>query len=308
MDKEKLLERQRNVNKNEQVFKKKSGGGLHDKFKSKIAATGTNHLPAKAVFGAFVIGAPLTKFKPTELMLKKVAKLGGSYNTKGYAIPVNVDLDYHNNMVKPPIELVREAIRQSEYRVIMNFCACREMGHCKDYPVELACMFLGRTAKACVDHGSGHEATVEECLAHVDRAIAAGLSVGTYWVEFEQYAWGFQDGTFPDFIAFCFCCPCCCNSIKFENLAGGELQHIMHQSIGWHCEPIEYKCVQCGACLSKCPRGYLKLEKGKIVVDQRCAGCGLCVNACQQRALHVVQYAETKEHLKDYFEKLNAQW
>ena len=213
-----------------------------------------------------------------------------------------------DNMVKPPLELVREAIRESEYRVIMNGCICREMDDCRDYPHNIGCMFLGRTAKACVEHGSGHEASVEECLEHVDKAVAAGLSVGTYWVEFEQYAWGFQDETFPDFIAFCFCCPCCCHAIKFENLAGGEMKHIMYQSSGYHCEPVEYKCIGCGNCIPHCPRGFLKLHNGVISVDENCAGCGLCLDACGQGVLHVVQYRETKEHLKDYFEKLDAKW
>lgn len=306
--KEEMAWKQQNVNRGEQVFQRRQPHRLHNRFKSLIATSETNRLTPKLVFNAFVYGAPLTRCKPTEFMLKKVAKLGDSYNTKGYAIPVNVDMNVKDHMVKPPIELVREAIRHSSYRVIQTKCACREIEDCKDYSQDIGCMFLGRGAKACVEHGSGREATVEECLAHVDRAIEAGLSVGTYWVEFEQYAWGFQDEDFPDFIAFCFCCPCCCHEIKFENLAGGELKHLLHQSVGWHCEPIAYKCIACGSCVSHCPRGYLKIEKGVIRVDSHCAGCGLCLNACKQGALHVVQYAPTKEHLQDYFEKLNAQW
>lgn len=310
--KEKIARLQQNVNRDEAYYHRKhitTANLLHNKFKSTIAATDTNHIAPKAVFSAFVAGAPLTKFKPTELMLRKAAKLGGTYNTKGVAIPVHVDMNAQDNMVHPPIELVKEAIRESGYRVIMNSCICREMDDCKDYPHDIGCMFLGKAAKACVDHGSGHEATVEECLDHVDKAIAAGLSVGSYWVEFEQYAWGFQDEDFPDFIAFCFCCPCCCHAIKFENLAGGELKHLMYQSSGYHCEPIQYKCTGCGKCVSGCPRHFLKLgTNGTITVDQNCAGCGLCLKHCPEGALHVVQYAETKEHLKDYYEKLDANW
>lgn len=305
-------ELQRHVMDRETVYRRKKltpASRVHNKFKKLIAATDTNHIAPKVVFGAFVAGAPLTKFKPTEMMLRGAAKLGGTHNTKGVAIPVHVDLDVQDNMVHPPVELVKEAIRESEYRVIMNNCVCREMDQCKNYPLDIGCMFLGRTAEVCVEHKSGHEATVEECLNHVDRAIAAGLSIGAYWVEFEQYAWGFQDETFPDFIAFCFCCPCCCHAIKFENLAGGELRHIMYQSSGYRCEPIEYKCIGCGSCVKKCPRGFLKLgSRGVIEVNEHCAGCGLCLNACPQKALHVVKCGETKEHLQDYFDKLEANW
>ncbi len=308
---EKMEFKQKHVNRNEKPYVKKPYTKLnefHDKFKYKIAATETNHIAPKVVFGAFVAGAPLTKFKPTEMMLHGAAKLGGEHNTKGIAIPVDVDIPVSDNLVHPPIDLVKNAIKQSSYRVIMDSCICREMDDCKDYPKDIGCMFLGKAAECCVEHGTGHEATVEEALAHVDKAIAAGLSVGTYWVEFEQYAWGILDKDFPDFIAFCFCCPCCCHAIKFENLAGGELKHIMHQSTGWRCEPIEYKCIQCGNCIKHCPRGYLKSEKGKIVVDQNCAGCGLCLKHCGQGALHVVKVGETKENLQDYFSMLNAKW
>lgn len=91
---------------------------------------------------------------------------------------------------------------------------------------------------------------------------------------------GFQDEDIPDFIAFCFCCPCCCHEIKFENLAKGELKHILHQSSGYQVRCIEDKCIRCGK----------------------------CVEACPQKALHVVRTGEVKEKLYDYFEKAGAEW
>ena len=308
---------QKNVNANEKDYVKKKGGGFGDWFKRKIATTGDNDSTVRFLFSVFAKAGPLTKFAPTNWLIKKAAKLGDTYNTKGYSIPLHVDtrvhsvnipIDVKKNLVSPPVELIKDAIRASSYRVIMNNCICRVMGECKDYPQELGCMFLGEGAKACVEHGTGHLATVEECLEHVDKATACGLAAGAYWVEFEQFAWGWQDADFPDFIAFCFCCPCCCNSLKFEQGAAGELQHILHQSIGWHCEPVQEKCTGCGVCVEECPRKFISLKDGKISIDESCAGCGHCVLSCGAEALHVVQYAETKAHLIDYFDKLHAKW
>jgi Pyruvate/2-oxoacid:ferredoxin oxidoreductase delta subunit len=183
------------------------------------------------------------------------------------------------------------------------------MGKCKDYPLEQGCMFLGRAAETCVKNGVAREATVEECLAHIDRATSLGLSAGAYFIEFEQYPWGFPDADIPNYIGFCFCCPCCCLSTKFENLAGGELKHIMHQSVGWHCEWIPDKCTNCGTCVAACPRHFISINKdGKHDIYDACAGCGQCTLKCPNGALHVVQYAETKKQLVDYFDKLHAKW
>lgn len=305
---EEMRWKQHHVNRNEKQYIRKKPNRLRNALKRKIAATDTNYMAPTILFQALVYGAPLTWFKPTEWMLKKVATLGDGYNSKGIAIPVNVDLNVEEHMIKPPLELVREAIKNSSYRVIQDKCACRTIEKCEDYPRDIGCMFLGKGAKACVEHKSGHEATVEECLAHVERAVNAGLSVGTYFVELEQYAWGFQDEDIPDFIAFCFCCPCCCHEIKFENLAKGELKHILHQSSGYQVRCIEDKCIGCGKCVEACPRHFLKMEHGKIQIDEFCAGCGLCLNVCPQKALHVVRTGEVKEKLYDYFEKTGAEW
>ena len=45
------------------------------------------------------------------------------------------------------------------------------------------------------------------------------------------------------------------------------------------------KCMQCGVCLSVCPKGALNYKRGKhcyaIVIDHdRCIGCGLCAKVC----------------------------
>lgn len=300
--------KQHNVNRNEEYFVRREPSRLHNAFKRKIAATDTNFMAPTIIFKGLLYAAPMTWFEPTEKLFKKVGKLGDGNNTKGIAIPVNIDLKEDKQQITPPLELVKEAIRKSSYRVIMNECACRHIDKCEHYPRDLGCMFLGPGAKPIAEHKSGHEATVEECIEHVERAIAAGLSVGTYFVELEEYCWGFMDEDVPDFIAFCFCCPCCCHEIKFEKVARGELKHLLYQSSGWSVVPDLEKCIGCGECVPNCPRDQLSVVNGKITVDEFCPGCGFCLNACKQDVLHIVKTGETKENLYDYFEKTGGQW
>ncbi len=44
-------------------------------------------------------------------------------------------------------------------------------------------------------------------------------------------------------------------------------------------------CVGCGACVSDCLLGNLRLEEGKAVPAKRCFGCGHCVAVCPKGAV-----------------------
>lgn len=52
------------------------------------------------------------------------------------------------------------------------------------------------------------------------------------------------------------------------------------------------KCFDCGACLSLCPTGALRLAKDySIKLDEdKCIYCGICVPACPVRALSVSKF------------------
>ena len=74
-----------------------------------------------------------------------------------------------------PTDIIKEVIKRSSEIVIMNTCLCRSSNNCQDYPQDIGCIFLGPTAKKIPKH-IGKKATVEEALAQVDKADAAGLS------------------------------------------------------------------------------------------------------------------------------------
>jgi heterodisulfide reductase subunit A2 len=67
----------------------------------------------------------------------------------------------------------------------------------------------------------------------------------------------------------------------------------------WKIEPIiakvdQSKCVKCGICVSKCPYGAIKQEKGKPanVITASCHGCGTCVAECPSQAISQMHFTD----------------
>lgn len=335
------------INAKETDYKpRRKGTGFNDWLKRHTAATPDDDRFGQFFFRTIIKVAPLTKFGPTDALIKKVARLGNHSNTKGISMPLYVDGDkpkfgpgnpaqgtrraeadrkpkspsrhtehielnktvYRDvHPVHPPMEMLRDEVARASYRAIMNECLCRKIQGCRDYPLDLGCLFIGPAARACVERGIAHEATLEECYAHLDRAKEAGLSATAYFVEVEEYVWGFRDADMPNFLEICFCCPCCCSANRFEQRAGGELKRILHQGSGWSCVVDAERCIGCGACTRECPHERISLRDGRAWVHPECAGCGQCLKMCPQDALSVRHTGATKPQVKDYFEKLHAQ-
>ncbi len=121
-------------------------------------------------------------------------------------IEIHQPVDDAGSMVLPS-QLVEHFIEQAEYCWIMNACICRQAGDCRDYPVDLGCLFLGRAA-AGINPKLGRAVTRDEALAHVRRCQDAGLvhligrnKLDTVWL-------GVGPG--DQLLTICNCCPCCC--------------------------------------------------------------------------------------------------
>ena len=184
-----------------------------------------------------------------------------------------------------PTDIIKEVISRCDDIVIMNSCLCRSSNNCKDYPQDIGCIFLGPTSKKIPSH-IGKKATVEEALAHVDKADAAGLShiigrnkIDTVWMNVKP-----GEGL----LTICHCCPCCCLWKVYPNLdesISDKLERLDGVEVKLH----EDNCKKCKKCLDNvCMFKAIDMKDGKITIDTDiCKGCGLCANTCKFDAITV---------------------
>lgn len=283
---------------------RRRGLGIRDIVKTRTAVTSRSWRFGEVFFRTIVAAAPYTRYRPLDAVIKRVAMMGGGRHTAGFSVPLNVDLAGDVAPVTLPRQLMRETVRNVSFRAIMSECLCRRAFDCHDYPHDVGCLFLGDAARVCVANGVAREASAEECFAHIDRAADLGLAGHAFWVEVEEFVWGFRDERMQEFLEICFCCPCCCAAFRYEQAAYGETRHILHRSIGWTCV-VGDECTACGACVSACPRHLISEGPTRAIVSEECSGCGLCVTACEAGALRLELNAAPKADLTEYFEGLD---
>ena len=74
-----------------------------------------------------------------------------------------------------------------------------------------------------------------------------------------------------------------CKLVRDTMISLGAKVHILEHGISLD----ESECVDCGACISICPREVFSFEPDwKLTLDEkRCVLCGKCVDACPSHAL-----------------------
>ncbi len=227
--------------------------------------------------------------------------------SKRTTIPVGKVIPYEaQQRVIVPMDLVKEAIANAKYIGGMKQCLCRAGNKCKDYPIDLACLFLNLGGKVVVDHGMAEELTVEEAFARVDRAAELGLACQSLWVQVEQLIWGFKNDQMDSFLEICFCCPCCCVGLNLSKNALPDIKDGFHPS-GWTAVVNHDACTGCKHCLDDyCPQDaiHYRSSDGKMVVNQeRCIGCGYCRARCPEGAIKIKQTMPMRDSMLDYFEE-----
>jgi len=213
-------------------------------------------------------------------------------------IKVGESVDTVPEMILPS-KAVEHVIRNASHRVIMNFCVCRESLQCKDYPIEMGCIFLGDTARD-IHPELGREATVDEALEVAARARELGLvhCVGRsgfdpLWLDVAPA---------NKLFTICNCCPCCCitRTIPYAMPIIGEgFQRMPGIKI-----TVTDDCLGCGTCVEEaCLFQAVSIEDGRAVINEdACRACGRCANFCPEEAIEITiddpNYIEkTIEHL-----------
>jgi len=211
-------------------------------------------------------------------------------------LPMDRTIQIHAAIERPmdmvlPSQVVEHFIEQASYHWIMNFCLCRDSNHCKDYPVEYGCLFLGEAVLG-INPALGHRVSKAEALEHARLCREAGLvhlvgrnKLDTVWL-------GVSPG--EKLLTICNCCPCCC-LWKILPVVSQSIADKVTKMPGVKVVVGEL-CQGCGTCTQDaCFVGAIQLVDGpadlrpdsRAEIGEECRGCGRCVEICPNGAIEI---------------------
>ncbi|MFC2054536.1 DUF362 domain-containing protein [Chloroflexota bacterium] len=219
------------------------------------------------------------------------------YLPKDNTIQINEAITEPEDIVLPS-QVVEHFIKKAKYHWIMDFCLCREGAHCRDYPRDFGCIFLGKAALG-INPQLGRPVSKEETLDHARHCREAGLvhmigrnKLDTVWL-------GVKPG--GELMTICNCCPCCClwGSLPyFSPMISRKIQKLPGVTV-----TVTDLCSGCGICTEGvCFVDAIELTNGRAETKDTCRGCGRCVEICPDGAINLTIdnnriFQETAKHL-----------
>ena len=198
-------------------------------------------------------------------------------------LPVNAELDVGS--LPLPIVILEGMIRSSEHRVITHRCTCRDAWKCKNFDLNIGCIHIGLPTVE-EDTTVAHHASIEEAIAHLHKAVNAGLVPFIGHVAADNTIWNVSKDR--PFTTVCFCCPCCCTQFDYYRYLPPAAQDSFHRLKGVTVTMDQDKCIGCGKCTKVCLTGAAVLRNGKShCEDALCKTCGVCAQACPQKAIRI---------------------
>jgi len=198
----------------------------------------------------------------------------------------------HREKVVIPGSVVEHFIQNASFRFIMNACICRKSNGCRNYPVDLGCLFMGEAARK-INPLMGREVSVEEAKAFQKRVEEQGLinligknRLDKIWL-----------GVAPEnrLLTVCHCCECCCLWNILPHLSPSTGKYLSKL------DGVEVKitgdCIGCGKCAQVCFARAISITNGKAYIGEECRGCGRCVSICPRAAISL-SFEENELYLK----------
>lgn len=213
-------------------------------------------------------------------------------------ITLNKKIDSVESIVVPS-KVVEHFIDKASYRFIMDFCLCREAMQCKDYPINLGCIFMGDAAKK-IPKEFGRPATKEEALTHLEKCRKAGL-VHLIGRDKLDETWLGVGSKIP-LITVCNCCNCCC-LWKMLPYLDSSLSSSVRSMPGVKII-VNENCTGCGACTENvCFIENIKLKNGVAEIGDNCLACGRCAEICPNNAIELI--IEDSDFIKKTIERVS---
>jgi len=198
------------------------------------------------------------------------------------SVEINEPVEPQQQVVLPS-RIVDEFIERSRYRWIMNTCICRESTGCRDYPVDLGCLFMGEAVLG-IHRKLGRLATREEAFEHVRRCRDAGLVHLIGRNRLDPLWLGIRPG--DRLLTVCNCCPCCCLWRMLPDLnpsIAGRFTGLEGVTV-----LVGEGCTGCGECLrGVCFVDAIRILENRAFITEDCRGCGRCVTVCPRRAIRL---------------------
>jgi ferredoxin len=182
-----------------------------------------------------------------------------------------------------PSLIVEHFINEAEYHWIMNTCICRHASNCKDYPIDLGCMFLGKSVLG-INPELGRRVNKQEALEHARKCREAGLVHMVGRNKLDKVWLGVSPGN--RLLTICNCCPCCC-LWKWMPDIPTDIGRVVHKLPGIEVIVGE-TCTSCGVCADGvCFVNAISVVNGSAVISGECRGCGRCAGACPVGAIKI---------------------
>lgn len=198
-------------------------------------------------------------------------------------VQLNKTIDPVENIAVPST-VVKYFIEKSSYRFIMDFCICRESMQCRNYPVDLGCLFMGEAARK-IPSELGRSVSKKEALAHIKTCQQHGL-VHLIGRDKLDETWLGVGSTIP-LVTVCNCCECCC-LWRMRPYLHDDLSATIKKMPGIRIQ-INEQCTGCGTCTNDiCFINAIQLKEGKAEISDDCVGCGRCVKHCPHDAIDLI--------------------
>jgi ferredoxin len=219
------------------------------------------------------------------------------YLTQDKIITLNQEVENTEDMVLPS-EILEYFIEKAKYHWVMNFCICRESMQCKNYPIDLGCLFLGEAVLG-INPKLGRLVTKQEALDHIKKCKEAGLVHMIGRNRLDKQWLGVKPGN--KLLSICNCDPCCC-LWRISPILAPKIGKKVQKMPGIIVK-VNDNCIGCKTCMEGiCFVNAIHLVDNKAEISNECRGCGRCVEICPENAIELI--ISNKKFIQDSIDKI----